>query len=103
MSRYASGSRAIALCDRCGFQYDLLQLKKEWNGLKTCMECWEVKHPQLDPRYPPTEPQALWEPRPSRFEPMDVPVGDSIFPFLPEPQVDLRGTTIVGTVSVEIT
>jgi hypothetical protein len=34
---------------------------------------------------------------------MDVPVGDSIFPFLPEPQVDLRGTTTVGTVRVEIT
>lgn len=103
MSRFAHGSRAIALCDRCGFQYRLLELKKEWNGLKTCLECWEVKHPQLDPRYPPTEPQALWEPRPSRFEPIDVPVGDSIFPFMQDQFSTLQGVMQIGLVTVEIT
>jgi hypothetical protein len=103
MTAFAAGSRAIALCDRCGFQYRLVELKKEWNGLKTCIECWEVKHPQLDPRYPPTEPQALWEPRPSRKEPIDVPVGDEIFPFMPNEFSTLQGVMQIGIVEVEIT
>ena len=100
MSRFAYGSRAIALCDRCGFQYKYLQLQKEWNGLRTCPECWEIKHPQLMPIFPPTEPQALMEPRPSRFEPMEVLVGQQIFPL---PNNDsLQGITVVGLVTVGI-
>jgi hypothetical protein len=76
-------------------------LKKEWNGLRTCIYCWEPKHPQLDPIYPPDEPQALFAPRPSRIEPMDVPVGDFIFPFI---QNDLlQGITQLGIVTVRIT
>jgi hypothetical protein len=101
MTRFAYGSYAVAICDRCGFQYDYLQLRKEWNGLKTCPECWEVKHPQLSPIYPPTEPQALYEPRLSRKEPMDVPIGDWEFPFLQNSL--LQGITQVGTITVEIT
>ena len=30
---YASGKFAKALCDRCGFEYKLNELKQEWNGL----------------------------------------------------------------------
>ena len=43
---YASAKFAIALCDRCGFRYKLLELRKEWNGLKT----WNVLegHDALD-------------------------------------------------------
>ena len=61
---YASAKFAIALCDRCGFQYKLLDLKKEWNGFKTCPECFESKHPQLNPHTAPSDPQALYDPRP---------------------------------------
>jgi hypothetical protein len=78
-----------------------LELKKEWNGLKTCPECWETMHPQLMPIFPPTEPQALLEPRLSRVEPMDVPIGDWEFPFLENSL--LQGITQIGVVSVEIT
>ena len=46
---YAVGKRAQAQCDRCGFVYKYLMLKTEWNGLKTCLECYEPKHPQLKP------------------------------------------------------
>jgi hypothetical protein len=53
------------------------------------------------PIYPPTEPQALYEPRPSRKEPMDVPVRDEEFPFLQNSL--LQGITQVGIVTVEIT
>ena len=44
---YASGKYAYGMCDRCGFQYFLSELRKEWNGLKTCPECFETKQPQL--------------------------------------------------------
>ena len=46
---YSAGKFAIGLCDRCGFEYKLHELKKEWNNLKTCEECFEPKAPQLDP------------------------------------------------------
>jgi hypothetical protein len=41
----------LAICDRCGFQYDLTQLRKEWTGLMVCHgagtnNCWEHRHPQ---------------------------------------------------------
>jgi formylmethanofuran dehydrogenase subunit E len=44
---FASGKYSQAICDRCGYQYPYLELKKEWNGLFTCPECFEPKHPQL--------------------------------------------------------
>jgi len=98
MGLFANGKYAIAICDRCGFQYDYHLLAKEWNGLRTCTECWESKHPQLDPIFPPPEPQALVAPRPSRIEPMDVPVGTDIFPFI---QYNLlQMITQVGVVEV---
>ena len=68
MSNYAAGKRALAICDRCGFQYKYQQLKKEWNGHKVCEECFEPKEPQLDPLPHPADAQALWEPRPDRQE-----------------------------------
>ena len=46
---YATGKYALALCDRCGFRYKLLELRKEWTGLKVCDSCFEPKHPQLGP------------------------------------------------------
>jgi hypothetical protein len=58
-----------------------------------------MKHPQLDPIYPPTEPQAIFEPRPSRIEPMDVPVGQNIFPFIGN--TSLQGVMMIGIVRVE--
>ena len=54
---YASAKFARALCDRCGFEYKLLDLKKEWNNLKTCQECFETKHPQLEPKSVISDPE----------------------------------------------
>lgn len=101
MARFATGAYSQAICDRCGQRYDYRALRKEWNGFRTCIECWEPKHPQLDPIYPPTEPQALYEPRPDRIEPLDVYVGDEIFPPLENSY--LQGITSVGIVTVSIT
>ena len=63
---FANGNRSLAICDRCGQQYKYLQLRQEWNGLFTCPECFEPKHPQLDPGYHPADAIALKDPRPNQ-------------------------------------
>ena len=69
---YASAKFARALCDRCGFEYKLLDLKKEWNNLKTCPNCFETKHPQLEPKPAISDPEALYEPRPNNDVEVDL-------------------------------
>jgi hypothetical protein len=72
---YASGKFAIALCDRCGQRYKLNRLIKEWTGFKVCPECYEPKHPQLEPKRSINEPQALYQPRPESRLAVTVYVG----------------------------
>jgi len=62
---YATGKFARGLCDRCGFEYKLHELKEEWNNLKVCSECFEPKAPQIDPRPVITDPEAVYNPRPN--------------------------------------
>ena len=100
MARHATGYQSEAICDRCGQMYYYPQLRLQWNGFRTCPECWEAKHPQLSPIYPPTEPQALANPRPDRIEPMDVPVGQQIFPFIQNTSTQVVPS--VGIVTVVI-
>jgi len=107
---FASGKYALAICDRCGFQYPYLDLKKEWTGFKTCPECYEPKHPQLEPKRNVGDRIALREPRPDRIEPMQVFVaapGDSAFEDVgmepaPVSQV-LVAAASVGSVTVSTT
>ena len=106
---FAVGKYSLALCDRCGQQYKYLELQKEWNGLFTCSECFEPKHPQLDPPYHAADPEALQDPRPARREPVTVFVGapgDSAFESDGmQPATEIRELIIgtsVGTVSVVI-
>jgi hypothetical protein len=67
---FASGKKAIAECDRCGFRFklkDLIKLivKTKQVAIKVCPECWEPDQPQLQlGMYPVDDPQALREPRP---------------------------------------
>lgn len=47
---YAHGQFNV-ICDRCGFKFKSRQLRREWNGLRTCSgaatnNCWEPRHPQ---------------------------------------------------------
>jgi hypothetical protein len=68
--KFASGKKAIAECDRCGFRYKLKQLKKiviktKNINLLVCPTCWEPDQPQLQlGMYPVYDPQALQNPRP---------------------------------------
>lgn len=52
-----------ACCDRCGFDYRLSQLRKEWTGKKVCPGCWEPRHSQDFVRGVP-DFQAARDPRP---------------------------------------
>lgn len=111
-SPYASGKKAIAECDRCGFRYKLKQLKKEVvkqkiTGLLVCPECWTPDQPQLMlGTFPIYDPQALRNPRPDRpAESRDIqwgwnPVG---MPTMFELPSTMAGIGAVGTVTVEIT
>ena len=73
---YAKGKKAFGFCDRCGFRYDLGELKFQPirgknTSLKVCPSCLDKDHPQLFlGMIPVNDPQALRDPRPdtSRFE-----------------------------------
>jgi hypothetical protein len=64
-NRFASGRIAIAMCDRCGEQYKLKQLRTEIikqrkYELLVCPECWDPDQPQLMlGTFPIDDPQAL--------------------------------------------
>lgn len=69
-NKFASGKYAIAICDRCGCQYPLKELRHEMvkqaeYKVLVCNDCWDPDHPQLQlGMYPVEDPQALREPRP---------------------------------------
>jgi hypothetical protein len=69
-SQFASGKYAISICDRCGQQFKLKELKKlvvktQIKNILVCRECWEPDQPQLQlGMYPVNDPQALRNPRP---------------------------------------
>jgi hypothetical protein len=68
-NRFAAGHQAIAMCDRCGQQFKLKQLKTEIikqrkYELLVCPECWDPDQPQLMlGTFPVDDPQALRNPR----------------------------------------
>lgn len=68
-NQFASGKKSIAICDRCGFQFKLKELKKEVIKTKTyntlvCPTCWDPDQPQLQlGMYPVYDPQAVRNPR----------------------------------------
>lgn len=96
--RFASNKRAVALCDVCGFQYKLKELrnvivKGRDTNVKACPECWDPDHPQLHlGEYPVDDPQALRDPRPDNAE-----YAQSRAQIIPVRQA--VGTTFVGTVT----
>ena len=110
MAGYTSGKFGLALCDQCGQQFKLNALKKEWTGFKVCDECYEPKHPQLEPKRSLNEPQALLEPRPEARLGVSVfvgDVGDSAFASIgmqPMPPArPLVSGAMLGTVTTSIT
>ena len=68
-NRFASAKNSIAMCDRCGFQFKLTNLRKEIVKTKTfntlvCPDCFDPDQPQLQlGMYPVDDPQAVRNPR----------------------------------------
>jgi hypothetical protein len=48
---------ARGICDRCGFEYDLHDLRREWTGLMVCNADWDPKPKTLTP--PRLRPEGL--------------------------------------------
>jgi hypothetical protein len=69
VGKYASGRNAIGICDNCGFQYALSDLRKNSYGMLICPTDWDggfdlANHPQLNPAPPARDAEALRDPRP---------------------------------------
>lgn len=47
MAYTPGGTKAI--CDRCGFEYPLRELRKEWTGLMVCREDWDSRPEEMTP------------------------------------------------------
>ncbi len=99
--KYASGQKALATCDICGFQYKLRQLRElirkgNKTNLKACPECWNPDQPQNDlGSFPVDDPQALRNPRPT-----GATSGRGLFGF--KPVLGQKVNMAVGKVTVEI-
>lgn len=77
---FATGRKALGLCDRCGQQRLLHELAdqiidQKKSGLLVCNECNDIDQPQLQlGKRPVFDPQALRNPRPdSRADIYAVP------------------------------
>lgn len=115
-NRFASAKKAIALCDRCGFQFKLKQLKTitvktKRVDLLVCPECWEPDQPQLQVGMRPIDdPQALRNPRPDNTyaSSRDIqwgwnPVGGGNYIVSGGTPNALMSQSFVGTVTVVTT
>ena len=117
VARFASSHKALALCDVCGFQYKLRELRNLYvkgrdTNVKACRECWSADHPQLRlGEFPVNDPQAIQNPRidtsivsSGNYSSLNLqwgwnPVGGGNDPFGLTPN-DLVGTGQVGNVTV---
>jgi hypothetical protein len=119
-NRFASARKALALCDVCGFEYKLRELrslivKGRDTNIKACQECWNPDQPQLRlGEFPVDDPQAIRNPRvdtslgvSGNQSSRDIqwgwnPVGGGSDPYGLTPNT-LLGTGYIGQVTINIT
>jgi len=100
-TRFASGKKALGVCDICGFTYKLRELKNlvvksRDTNLKACPECWNPDQPQLKlGSFPVDDPQALRNPRPDSNQYASSRA-------LIEPVRPVVGTGFIGQVTIQI-
>ena len=68
MPKYATGRFAKRISDRSGLAFPYNEMGKEWNGSTVHYTEFEPKHPQLDPKYHPTDPQSLQNAKPQTID-----------------------------------
>ena len=116
-ARFASSKNALGVCDVCGFQYRIRELralfvKTRNTNLRACRECWNPSHPQLMlGDKPVNDPQAIRDPRPDTSLGLTGtnssrnvqwgwnPVGFSTSPYFLLPN-NLLCTTALGQVTI---
>jgi hypothetical protein len=68
---------AVGVCDRCGFLYNLrnLRFQFDWAGtgminkqLRVCSRCYDDPQEQLRAITLPPDPMPVWQPRPEPYE-----------------------------------
>jgi hypothetical protein len=110
MAKYATGKFAQRISDRSGMAFPYNEMVREWNGSTVHISEFEAKHPQLDPRYHPTDPQSLQNAKPQTV-PATVFLGinmiaNNIFNSEGMQPItnnkDLKMTSSVGTAQVVI-
>ena len=65
---FASNKNAYGICDITGFRYKLRDMRRTWDGLLVGPDQWNAKHPQLDPKPAPIDPQAIRDARPDQAD-----------------------------------
>jgi|TARA_Y100000389_G_C17036141_1_gene305840 hypothetical protein len=114
--QFASSQRALGICDVCGFQYRLRELKSltergRVTNVLACPECWNPDNPQNElGMYPVNDPQAIQNPRPDFAELNSSrnvqwgwdPVGGGSDEALSQPN-NLKALTSVGDITITIT
>jgi hypothetical protein len=100
--RYARGTSAVGICERCSKKTLLnnLQYDGQFPDLKVCPDCWDPKHPQ---EYLPavTDPTTLYDPT---GDPDKVPAGQIVvsWPQLyPNNDLPLQIGITIGTVPTQ--
>ena len=113
MARYATGKKSKAISDRSGFKVKYTDLMTTWDGLRVEKEEYEPKHPQLDPKYHPSDPQSLQNAKPQTISAtVDLGINlvarnifgvvtQSISQFNPIPAPGAFETVIVNTMQPE--
>ena len=66
MSR-SNGKFAQFISDRSGQAFPYTEMVIEWNGSRVHISEFEPKHPQLEPKPAPADPQGLANARPQTF------------------------------------
>tara|TARA_R100000697_G_scaffold18446_2_gene25567 strand:+ start:91 stop:408 length:318 start_codon:yes stop_codon:yes gene_type:complete len=102
MTRYAIGRKSKFISDRSGFAFPYRERVMEWNGNVVHRSEYEVKHPQLTPRKPPHEPQALYQPRPQQEDDNKqlIVITNTGLGILGTKLDSFSATTSLGTVTV---
>ena len=110
MAKYATGRFAKRISDRSGMAFPYNEMVKEWNGSTVHVSEFEAKHPQLDPKYHPTDSQSLQNASPQTIS-ANVLLGINMFAqnifesdgMMPkEDNKELLGLLKLGTVTVII-
>lgn len=63
------------LCDTCGQRYYADQVRKQWDGIRACRNCFDVRHPVTQPLPAVVDDLSARNARPRHINYLDNPGG----------------------------